>query len=396
MITKSALFKNRYKLICQIGEGGYGVVWLARDILNKTEVAIKFYRDAVPCDIVERARKEYAIGASVYHPNILPSYDFNHYEGALYIIMPYCSYGSIDKVCGKFPEQTLWRIIRDVSSGLEYLHNYGIMHLDIKPANILLDSQGHYVISDFGLSHRATSLIHAYNKAITIGGLAYMSPERCAPNARIDIYSDIWSLGVSIYELVTGELPFHGGGGQQQLCDRILSLQCDKCSKILSNLIDACINPCPQNRPSATEIVALADSVIAGNDNVVPLFEIASDYTVFEKRHTLYNTYNETILSAMKRYKIAISKDKSTDKSLYGIVDNKGNIIVDFLYDEIHNIGEFCWPGPGPFPPSDEFFIGAFFRQGEDAGYLYIKEDGSMTEYKRCTHEEFISRCQLT
>lgn len=94
----------------------------------------------------------------------------------------------------------------------------------------------------------------------------------------------------------------------------------------------------------------------------------------------------------MKRYKIA----KSKDKLLYGIVDDKGNIIVDFLYDEIHNIGEFCWPGPGPLPPPERFFIGTFFRQGKDAGYLFIKEDGGMTEYKRCTHKEFIRLCQYS
>lgn len=391
MITTSTLFKNRYKLIRQIGEGGYGIVWLACDILNNIEVAIKIYKDSIPCDIVERAHKEYAIGMSLYHPNILPSYDFNHYEGALYIVMPYCSFGSIDKLCGKIPEQTLWRIIKDIASGLEYLHNYRIMHLDIKPANILLDSQGRYVISDFGLSHRATSLIHSYDKAKTIGGAAYMSPERFGSIIKIDTYSDIWSFGVSIYELVTGKLPFYGWGGQQQLSDHILTLQCDKCSTTLSNLIDACISPYPQNRPSATEIIALADFKITGNENAV-LFDIPSNNAVFREEDSFYNTYSETILNAMKRYKVA----KSTEKSLYGIVNDKGNIIVDFLYDEIHNIGEFCWPGPGPLPPPDRFFIGAFFRQGNDAGYLFIKEDGGMTEYKRCTHKEFIHRCQLT
>ena len=125
--------------------------------------------------------------------------------------------------------------------------------------------------------------------------------------------SDIWSLGVSIYELVTGELPFHGWGGQQQLCDRILSLQCDKCSKKLSNLIDACINPDPQNRPSAKEIIALADSVVAGNDNAAPLFETTSDYTDFRKEYSFYNTYNETSLNAMERYNVV----KPTDKSIW-------------------------------------------------------------------------------
>ena len=74
----------------------------------------------------------------------------------------------------------------------------------------------------------------------------------------------------------------------------------------------------------------------------------------------------------------------------------KGNVIVDFLYDEIRNIGEFCWPGPGPLPSSENFFIGAFFRQGEDAGYLIINEDGGMNEYKRCAHKEFIRRSQLS
>mgnify|MGYP003307787362 CR=1 FL=1 len=84
--------------------------------------------------------------------------------------------------------------------------------------------------------------------------------------------------------------------------------------------------------------------------------------------------YNETILDAMERYTIT----KSTNRPLYGIVDDRGNIIVDFLYDEIHNIGESHWPAPGPLRP--EFFIGAFFRQGEDVGYLIINEDGHISD----------------
>ena len=403
--TDAKSFRDRYKLIRTIGKGGYGVIWLACDTLNNTEVAIKIYKDSISCDI---ARKEYEIGMNLYHPNILPSYDFNHYERELYIVMPYCSFGSIDKLCGKILEHTLWRIIKDVASGLECLHNYGIMHLDIKPANILLNSQGRYVISDFGLSHGTkcfkkihlqdngtvlmgndfrmdTSLIHSYDKAKTIGATAYMSPEMFDSNIRIDTYSDIWSLGVSIYELVTGELPFYGLGGKQQLSDSILTLQCDKCSVKLRNLIDACINPNPQNRPSATHIIALADSVIAGDENA-PLFDLISNDTVFRKFH---NTYNETILDAMKRYKIA----KSTDKPLYGIVDDKGNIIVDFLYDEIGHLEESSWPGPGV---NTNTFIGAFFRQGEDAGLFIVKDDGNITEYKRCSYKEFVHRCQLS
>ena len=269
--------------------------------------------------------------------------------------------------------------------------------MDIKPANFLLDSQGNYVLSDFGLSSRVADLIHQYDKNKTIGAVAYMPPERCLLDGKVDVYSDIWSLGVSIYQLITGELPFGGCGGEYQFYGRILTLQCEKCSKKLSNLIDACINPNPQYRPTAAEIIVLADAVIKGDSNDTTAFEIAppkvaSDNTVFRKPHPFHNTYNETILAAMKRYKIA----KSTDKPLYGIVDERGRIIVDFLYDEIHNLGEYAWPGPGPLSSLQPFFIGAFFRQGKDAGYLIMKEDGCMTEYKRCSYEEFKSLCILT
>ena len=206
-------------------------------------------------------------------------------------------------------------------------------------------------------------------------------------------------MGVAIYELVTGELPFLFGG-QQQLSDCIFKLQCDKCSKRLSKLIDACINPCPQIRPSATEIIALADSMILGNEaecdelctdgleSLGALNVVTSDGTL---ACSFYNSYNNSVLSAMKRYKIV----KSAKESLYGIVDDKGIIIVDFLYDEISNFRESCWPGPG-CRPRDEFFIGAFFRQGNDAGYFMIQNDGSIVEYKRCLYEEFVCRCQWT
>ena len=162
------------------------------------------------------------------------------------------------------------------------------LDLTDKEANILLDSQGHYVISDFGLSHRVFSLFKSYDKTITIPLASYMSPERCCLNGKVDTYSDIWSLGVSIYELFTGEIPFNGCGGELQLSDNITTLQCNKGSIELRNLIDACISICPQNRPSAREIIALADAIIAGCDNA-PLFDVKSDCTIFRQTESFHN-----------------------------------------------------------------------------------------------------------
>lgn len=107
---------------------------------------------------------------------------------------------------------------------------------------------------------------------------------------------------------------------------------------------------------------------------------------------SFYNDYSESILAAMQEYRIV----KSADKSMYGIVDGSGNVIVDFMYDEILNFRECCWPGPGPLPPKDDFFIGAFFRQGENVGYLVISDDGSVTEYKKCSRKHYDNLCHLT
>ncbi len=316
----NVLLKDRYKPIRIIEEGKYFRVWLACDIYMNREVAIKIYRNSFTYDIVEGVRRQ-CWGMKLVHPNILPTYDFNHDEEILYIVMPYCPFGSINKLAGKISEWTLWRIIKDIASGLEHLHRQGIMHLDIKPANFLLDTHGHYVLSDFGLSHRVANLIDLYNKSITIDiagpynreATVYMSPENIL-DGRVDINSDIWSLGLSIYELISGELPVHGSGELEQLLlfGRVMTFKCDKCSTKLSNLIDACINPSPQNRPSATEIIALADSVIA-RDDIIPMFDKISDDSILKKEDSFYNTYNETSLNAMERYNVV----KPTDKSIW-------------------------------------------------------------------------------
>lgn len=94
----------------------------------------------------------------------------------------------------------------------------------------------------------------------------------------------------------------------------------------------------------------------------------------------------------MQEYRIV----KSADKSMYGIVDGSGNVIVDFIYDEILNFRECCWPGPGSLPPREDFFIGAFFRQGENVGYLVIHDDGSVTEFEKCTYKHFNFLCRLS
>lgn len=265
--------EDRYVLIRLIGEGGYGEVWLANDTINDMQVAIKFYKESFSEDLRDRAYQEYSIGRIFDHPNILPLYEFGCNDECIYFTMPYCCLGSIDQLKGKIDEKRIWKIIRDVCSGLVQFHNCGLLYLDLKPHNILQALQDHYVLSDFGLSHRVANIIHLHDKFRTIGGAAYVAPEGRVSGGEFGTFSDVWSLGVTIYELVTGELPFNGLGGDAQLSSNNYTINCKSCSARLSNLIDACINPYPEKRPTAMAIMALADAVIAGKSDMT-LFNI--------------------------------------------------------------------------------------------------------------------------
>lgn len=378
---------NRYRLVSVVGEGSYAQIWYAHDAVNEQNVTVKVYKNTLPTELTGFIRRNNSILRDVCHPHILPIHDIGFHEECLYVIMPFCSFGSIKKLRGKLTELTIWNLIRDITSGLEFIHRCGILHMDIKPDNILLDSNGHYVICDF--DQCAIKGKTAYEKFMPTA-MAYMAPERYLSSGNFDTYSDIWSLGATIYEIATGNLPFHGLGGQVQLADSTFSIDCAISSAHLSYLINACLNPLPVKRPTAAEIMLLANDILSGK-TITSLYSVEHSGRIGKKtlfgflrknENLFFNHYNDVQLYTFRTSRIA----KSIDNGLYGVVDNNGNIIVDFFYDEIHDFRESGWPGPGPAELS---FIGAFFRQRDDVGYLIIREDGRVNEYRRCTYDKF-------
>ncbi len=385
---------NRYRLVSIAGEGSYAQIWYAHDTVNEQNVAVKVYKNTLPTELTGFMRRNNSIMREVCHPHILPLHDIVFHKECLYIITPFCSFGSISKLRGKLTELTIWKLIRDIASGLEFIHRCGILHLDIKPDNILLDSNGHYVICDFDQCIIKGKT--AYKKFMP-AAMAYMAPERYLSSGNVDTYSDIWSFGATIYEIATGDLPFHGLGGQVQLANSAFYIDCASCSAHLSYLINACLNPLPVKRPTAAEIILLANDILSGK-TITSLYSVehtsrSGKETLFgffrKKKDLFFNQYNDVQLYTFRSSRIA----KSIDNGLYGVVDIRGNIIVDFFYDEIHDFRESVWPGPGPAGP---IFIGAFFRQGDDAGYLIIREDGMVNEYRRCTYNNFKWLCTLS
>jgi serine/threonine protein kinase/dienelactone hydrolase len=206
-----------YKIIEKLGEGGMGIVYLAEDTKLKRHVAIKFFPGHVAgnSDERERFKIEAQAAAALNHPNIATIHAIEETEDQIFIVMEYIDGQDLKSIVREsrpegspLPVDTILDYIDQISSGLQAAHEKGIIHRDIKSANIMVTDKGKIKIMDFGLA-RFTGTAHVTQKGTTLGTAAYMSPEQ-ARGDEVDERSDIWSLGVVFYEMLSGKLPFKG------------------------------------------------------------------------------------------------------------------------------------------------------------------------------------------
>ena len=260
--------KDRYILKEFKGSGSFGEVWQAHDEILDCDVAIKIYISLDPRG-VEEFKSEYITTQGISHPNLLTTTYFDVWEQHPFLVMKYCAKGSSSKLAGNIDEYALWQFIHDVSAGLKFLHGLPepIIHQDIKPDNILVDDTDRYLITDFGISKKIRSTMRKQSKrAIGAGATAYMGPERFDSDPTPVKASDIWSLGVSIYELATGELPFSGlGGGMLRNGAEIPSLD-KKWSKEMNIVMQSCLAKETWDRPTAQQLEEYTDSIINGQE----------------------------------------------------------------------------------------------------------------------------------
>jgi len=214
-----AALASSYRVERPLGEGGMATVYLATDLKHQRQVAIKVLRPELAQSIgPERFLREIEIAARLQHPNILALHDSGEAAGYLYYVMPFIEGESLrERIVreGALPGNEAIRISREVADALDYAHRQGIVHRDIKPANILL-SQGHAVVADFGIA-RAVSASAApglTQVGIAVGSPAYMSPEQALGDTNVDARSDIFALGVVLYEMLDGKPPFDGATPQ--------------------------------------------------------------------------------------------------------------------------------------------------------------------------------------
>lgn len=257
------VFHERYTLERLIGVGGFADVWKATDNKTKTVVALKIYTN-LDEDGINDLSEEYTRMQSLNHTNILKAEHFDSWGNIPYLVMKFCDGGSLDKKIGKMTAEELTDAVAQITSGLEYLHNSGIVHQDIKPANILIDkSSGKaiYVLSDFGISSKTkTRLSHSVNlkNQGTSMTEAYAPPEKFSSkksDRKPDRKGDIFSFGISIYELATGSMPFDElSTGRQLLYEGaevdFSEIQDEK----LRRITELCMQADKEDRPSAAEL----------------------------------------------------------------------------------------------------------------------------------------------
>src|SRR5918996_3225608 len=202
-----------YRIINQIGKGGMANVYKAYQPSVDRYVAVK----VLPSQLAEskefatRFQQEARIIAKLEHPHILPVFDYGESDGIAYFVMRYLEAGTLkDKMVAHrpLPLNEIDRIFTQLTDALSYAHSFGIIHRDLKPANALVDSHGNIFLTDFGIAKLLESASPRLTQTDAIMGTpAYISPEQ-AQAGTVDQRSDIYSLGIILYEMVTGQVPF--------------------------------------------------------------------------------------------------------------------------------------------------------------------------------------------
>jgi serine/threonine protein kinase len=260
-----AVVAERYRVIALLGVGGMGEVYRADDLALGQGVALKFLPEAASqdADVLERFRNEVRTARRVSHPNVCRVYDMAEVNGQIFLSMEYIDgedLSSLLRRIGRLPSDKALEIARQLCAGLAAAHREGVLHRDLKPSNVMLDGRGRAVMTDFGLAGLAEQI---QGHDVRSGTPAYMAPEQLT-GAQVSVRSDIYALGLVLYEVFTGKRP-HDVTSLPALLKQRQERSTSQPSSWVRDLDPAvervimrCLEPDPEARPSSALAVAAA------------------------------------------------------------------------------------------------------------------------------------------
>ena len=262
------LISGRYRIVSILGKGGMGEVYRADDLTLGQSVALKFLPISLSGDpeAVNRFRNEVRVARLVSHPNVCRVHDLGEVQGQFFLSMEYIDgedLASLLRRIGRLPDDKALEIARKLCAGLAAAHEKGILHRDLKPGNVMLDARGQVLLTDFGLSGIAEEL-----GDVRSGTPAYMSPEQLS-GKEVTVRSDIYALGLLLYEVFTGKRPFEGNSlaelmaAQQANTPISLTSVARDLDPAVERIIARCLDPDPSRRPRSALAVSAA---LPGND----------------------------------------------------------------------------------------------------------------------------------
>ena len=269
-MEEKKLFHDRYFLERLLGRGSFAEVWQAKDTKTGVEVALKVYAPATGLDDhgLDVFAREFSIVVGANHENLLKPLHYDTCDRRPYLVLPYCRQGSLARRVGNFSEPEAWRLLRDVAAGLAWLHamNPPLIHQDIKPDNIMVADNGEYLITDFGVStHLKSALRKSLSSAfVSAGTTAYMAPERFGKDTTPIMASDVYSLGATVFEMLTADVPFGSDGGLLQKKGAEVPELRGEWSAQLKKTVALCLSANPWERPTAAQLEQYARTALAG------------------------------------------------------------------------------------------------------------------------------------
>ena len=262
-----AAIGHQYEIESEVGRGGMSVVYRARDLRLNRSVAIKVLPPQLAYDPAIRTRftREAQTSAHLSHPHIVPIYDVGEHEGIAYFVMSMVTGGNLGSHLAHEPRQPInevRRILAEIADALAYAHLRGVIHRDIKPDNILLDgNSGRAMVTDFGIARAMEGGTRLTATGIAVGTPTYMSPEQAEGDREIDGRSDIYSLGVVAYQMLTGRVPFTGGNSMALLLKHVterprpVAELRPETPRVLREVIERALAKSPEDRwPTATAL----------------------------------------------------------------------------------------------------------------------------------------------